>query len=81
MSARDHDFGNAMANSFYSQDMKDLAAAEHAIHVILSRHGYRSVYPKINHGKIFGQSTDIANHVESIFDCLQQSGSSRTSFV
>lgn len=51
--------------------MKDLAAAEHAIHALLAKNGYRSVYPNINHGSIFGKTEEIVNHVERIYEILE----------
>lgn len=51
--------------------MKDLAAAEHAVHAIWAKKGYRSVYPAINHGSIFTKTMEIVTHVERINESIQ----------
>jgi len=51
--------------------MKDMAAAEHAVHALLAKNGFRTVYPKISHGTIFGKTLEIVAHVEAISDILQ----------
>lgn len=70
MSARNHDFGNAVANSFYNQDMRNLAAAEHAKHQLLARNGARTCYPKIAHTAMFGKTDDIVRNIIEIGDLL-----------
>lgn len=67
MSARNHDFGSALANAFYSQEMKDLAAAEHTMHWHLARTGRRTIYPKLSHMQIFAQTDEIIRHVDEIY--------------
>jgi hypothetical protein len=66
MSARNHDFGNAVANSFYNQHMRDLAAAEHSLHVLLAYNGARTVYPRISHTIMFSKTDDIVRNIFEI---------------
>jgi hypothetical protein len=70
MSARNHDFGFAAANAFYSQEMKNLAAAEHTVHWRLARSGRRTVYPRLSHMHIFAQTVEITQHVDEIYEEL-----------
>jgi hypothetical protein len=70
MSARNHDFGFALANAFYSQEMKNLAAAEHTVHWRLARSGRRTIYPKLSHMHIFAQTREIIRHVDEIYEEL-----------
>lgn len=70
MSARSHDFGNAMANSFYNQDMRDLAAAEHAVHRLLAADGFRTAYPRITHTVMFSKTDDIVRNIQEIANVL-----------
>lgn len=51
--------------------MRQMAAAEHAQHVLLAANGYRTVYPRITHAKMFGETDDIVRHVLEIADGLR----------
>ena len=54
MSARSYDFGmGPIGDWFYSHRMRDLAGAEHALHVLLARCGARTVFPTRSHGDMF----------------------------
>jgi len=66
MSGRNHDFGNPMANSFYTQEMKDLSAAEHTIHWMLAKNGCRTVYPHLNHMQMAAQTKEIVIKTKEI---------------
>lgn len=70
MSGRNHDFGNALANSFYSQEMRDLAGAEHAQHVLLAANGYRTAYPRITHSVMFSKTDDIVRNMHEIAELV-----------
>lgn len=70
MSGRNHDFGNAIANSFYSQEMRDLAAAEHAQHVLLAGNGYRTAYPRVSHNIMFSKTDDIVRYMHEIAEAV-----------
>jgi hypothetical protein len=70
LSARSHDYGNALINRFYTQEMKNLAGAEHVLHAYLSRNGHRRVYPQLNHMKMFAQTHEILLAVGEINDVL-----------
>jgi hypothetical protein len=61
--------------------MKDLAAAEHAVHVIWAKKGYRTVYPAINHGSIFTKTMEIVMHVERIHELIQASSPTVRSMI
>lgn len=75
MSGRNHDFGNAMANSFYNQDMRNLSAAEHAKHALLARNGARTIYPNLTHTVVFSKTDDIVRHIQEIGQELLKNGS------
>lgn len=81
MSGRNHDFGNVMANSFYNQEMRNYAAAEHAKHALLALDGKRTNYPKLTHTVMFTKTDDIVRNVLEIGQALVQLRSSSTSFV
>eukprot|EP01038_Epipyxis_sp_PR26KG_P009975 gene9975-13417_t len=66
MSARNHDFGSSFINSFYTREMKDFAAAEHAVHALLAKDGGRTVYPTISHFSLWTYSKEVARNVEEI---------------
>lgn len=72
MSGRNHDFGNAVANSFYSQEMRDLAAAEHAQQVLLASDGYRTAYPRVTHNIMFSKTDDIVRNMHEIAEVVNQ---------
>lgn len=74
MSARSHDFGNAVANSFYNQNMRDYAAAEHAVHMLLARNGARTNYPKLTHTVMFSKTDDIVRNMQEIAFTLEKNG-------
>ncbi|RYH32480.1 hypothetical protein EON65_00440 [archaeon] len=66
MSGRNHDFGNAAANSFYTQAMRDFAAAEHAKHSLIALNGARTNYPKLTHTVMFSKTDDIVRNIQEI---------------
>jgi hypothetical protein len=66
MSARSHDFGHPMINSFYTPEMRNLAAAEHAVHALLAADGARLVYPRISHGGIPWLKHEVKRCAEEI---------------
>lgn len=70
MSGRSHDFGSAVANSFYTDDMKDYAAIEHALHALLAKDGSRIVYPHLSHMQMFAQCEEIVKFTIEIADAL-----------
>lgn len=53
--------------------MKNLAAAEHAVHALLAFDGKRSVYPKIAHTAMFSKTEDIVRNIQEIATVLEQS--------
>lgn len=70
MSGRSHDYGNALANSFYTDEMKDYAAIEHAMHALLAKNGSRTVYPHLSHMHMFAQRDEIVRYAIEINDSL-----------
>ena len=72
LSARSHDFGNSVANNFYSQELRNLSSAEHNQHVLLSRDGKRTMYPKITHGTIPSLTMELSIKMREIGDLLHE---------
>jgi pimeloyl-ACP methyl ester carboxylesterase len=70
LSGRNHDYGNAIINQFYTQEMKNLAGAEHVLHAHLSHNGRRRVYPHLNHMKMFAQTEEILLAVREVDEAL-----------
>jgi pimeloyl-ACP methyl ester carboxylesterase len=70
MSGRSHDYGNPIANSFYTDSMKDYAAIEHAMHALLAKNGSRTVYPHLSHMQMFSQCQEIVKYTIEIADAL-----------
>lgn len=46
--------------------MRDMAAAEHAMHALLSKNGSRTVYPHISHNTMFTKTDEIVNHIKEV---------------
>jgi hypothetical protein len=46
--------------------MRDMAAAEHAVHALCARNGARSVYPRITHAAMFTQTDEIVSKMRQI---------------
>jgi hypothetical protein len=74
LSGRNHDYGNALINRFYTQEMKDLAGAEHVLHAHLAHDGRRRVYPHLNHMKMFSQTQEILLAVQEVHEVLTVEG-------
>jgi hypothetical protein len=51
--------------------MRDYAAAEHAMHVLLAKNGGRTVYPKLTHAVIFSKTDDIVRNIQEIAYALE----------
>ena len=58
MSARSYDFPGG--KSFYDDEMKDWAAAEHVVHAALAANGARTVFPTHTHGDLFFATIEYA---------------------
>lgn len=71
MSARNHDFGNFLMNSFYTQEMKNMAAAEHNQHCIFAKNGKRTNYPKLSHQLIFTKYDEITKYMTEIAELVE----------
>jgi hypothetical protein len=50
--------------------MRDMAAAEHAIHALCARDGARSVYPQLTHTVMFTKTSEIVKKMIEIGDAL-----------
>lgn len=70
LSGRNHNYGNPLINQFYTQEMKNYAGAEHALHAHLALNGRRRVYPHLNHMKMFSQIDEIMLSIREIHDVL-----------
>lgn len=51
--------------------MRDDAAAEHTLHMVLAANGARTVYPKISHNTMFSKTEEIARNIREIAEALQ----------
>ncbi len=52
--------------------MKESAAAEHSVHVLLAFDGFRTVYPKVSHSVMFSKTDDIVRNIQEIAAVLAQ---------
>jgi hypothetical protein len=73
MGTRNYDFGNSVVNAFYSQKMKDWAAAEQTVHWMLAKDGRRIIYPKLNHMQSFAQTAEIMRLANEISESVEHS--------
>jgi hypothetical protein len=51
--------------------MRNMAAAEHALHTLLAYDGARTVYPKITHTVMFSKTDDIVRNIVEIAHVLE----------
>lgn len=51
--------------------MRNLAAAEHALHVVLAYDGARTAYPRITHTVMFSKTDDIVRNIVEIANVLE----------
>jgi hypothetical protein len=52
--------------------MRDLAAAEHAVHRLLAADGFRTAYPRITHTVMFSKTDDIVRNIQEIANVLNE---------
>lgn len=73
VSARSYNFGMGPADSFYEPVMREWAAAEHSMHVLLAKAGWRTVFPTRTHmDAFFGLLPFIADQVSLLVDQLER---------
>jgi pimeloyl-ACP methyl ester carboxylesterase len=64
---------SSLARKYVSQQSLNYSAAEHNMHVLLARDGYRTVYPQLAHTEGFAQTLEIVNCVTDINQVLRSS--------